>query len=280
MSVDDFFDAQYLVRNLASLFGIPAHRMKVPKIVAGSVQADVEIIAEQPCDGLVCGTHGACQDDTGAAVCICDAGYETPSDCEAGDCVCSRQSCAAQCASCSAAATAICTSCAEPLPLLHGGTCLDACPSGLFEDKSGACQPCDTTCTACNGPNATDCTACDPIGTTAYLYGRDPLTFLKGGACLVGCGVGFYADDARECQKCHAPDCKTCTGPRASECTSCVAHSCASSICPPQIKPLLDHTTCVAACPHGTYANAGGVCTGCHAGCQRYQAAPLAIKGR
>ncbi len=74
MSVDDFFDAQYLVRNLASLFGIPAHRMKVPKIVAGSVQADVEIIAEQPCDGLVCGTHGACQDDTGAAVCICDAG--------------------------------------------------------------------------------------------------------------------------------------------------------------------------------------------------------------
>ena len=130
------------------------------------------------------------------------AGYETPSDCEAGDCVCSRQSCAAQCASCSAAATAICTSCAEPLPLLHGGTCLDACPSGLFEDKSGACQACDTTCTACNGPNATDCTACDPIGTTAYLYGRDPLTFLKGGACLVGCGVGFYADDARECQQC------------------------------------------------------------------------------
>ena len=61
MSVDDFFDAQYLVRNLASLFGIPAHRMKVPKIVAGSVQADVEIIAEQPCDGLVCGTHGTCQ---------------------------------------------------------------------------------------------------------------------------------------------------------------------------------------------------------------------------
>ena len=80
-------------------------QMKVPKIVAGSVQADVEIIAEQPCDGLVCGTHGACQDDTGAAVCMCDAGYETPLDCEAGDCVCSRQSCAAKCASCSAAAT-------------------------------------------------------------------------------------------------------------------------------------------------------------------------------
>ena len=68
--------------------------------------------------------------------------------------------------------------------------------------------------------------------------------------------------------RCNA-DCETCTGPRASECTSCVAHSCASSICPPQVKPLLDHTTCVAACPHGTFANAGGVCTGCHAGCKR-----------
>ena len=33
MSVDEFFDAHYLVRNLASLFGIPAHRLKVPKIV-------------------------------------------------------------------------------------------------------------------------------------------------------------------------------------------------------------------------------------------------------
>ena len=94
MSVDEFFDAQYLVRNLASLFGIPAHRLKVPKIVAGSVQTEIEVLAEQPCDGHVCGEHGRCQDDTGAALCVCDAGYESPSDCEAGDCVCSRQSCA------------------------------------------------------------------------------------------------------------------------------------------------------------------------------------------
>lgn len=207
MSVDDFFDPHYLVRNLASLFGIPAHRMKVPKIVAGSVQADVEILAEQPCDGVVCGAHGACQDDTGTAVCVCDAGYETPSDCEAGDCVCGRQSCAASCATCSAATPSLCTSCAEPLPLLHDGDCLDACPSGMFEDKLGACKPCHGTCTSCNGPNATDCTACDPIGTSAYLYGRDPLAFLKGGECTVSCGVGFFSDEARECQSCHG-DCR------------------------------------------------------------------------
>ena len=79
-------------------------------------------------------------------------------------------------------------------------------------------------------------------------------------AALLGCGDGFYADEARECQPCHA-DCKTCTGPRASECSTCPKHSCVKSICPVQIKPLLDHTTCVSACPHGTYANAEHVCT-------------------
>ena len=118
------------------------------------VEGDVHLVGEfvplrATCDGLVCGAHGACQDDTGTAVCVCDAGYETPSDCEAGDCVCSRQSCAAPCATCSAATPALCTSCAEPLPLLHDGDCLDACPSGMFEDKLGACQPCHGTCTSC-----------------------------------------------------------------------------------------------------------------------------------
>ena len=48
VSVDEFFDAQYLVRNLASLFGIPAHRLKVPKIVAGSVQTEIEVLALAP----------------------------------------------------------------------------------------------------------------------------------------------------------------------------------------------------------------------------------------
>ena len=36
LDTDDFFDEHYLVRNLASLFGIPADRMRVPQIVAGT----------------------------------------------------------------------------------------------------------------------------------------------------------------------------------------------------------------------------------------------------
>ena len=30
--MEDFFDKHFLVRNLASLFGIPTERMRVPKI--------------------------------------------------------------------------------------------------------------------------------------------------------------------------------------------------------------------------------------------------------
>ena len=38
LPTEDFFDEHYLVRNLASLFGIPAERMRVPKIVAGTAR--------------------------------------------------------------------------------------------------------------------------------------------------------------------------------------------------------------------------------------------------
>ena len=100
--MEEFFDAQYLVRNIASLFGIPADRMKVPKIVAGSLQVDAEIVKEDGCKSLVCGTNGVCNDDTGTPVCVCNAGYETPGDCEGGDCTCSKQSCASDCLTCSA----------------------------------------------------------------------------------------------------------------------------------------------------------------------------------
>ena len=36
VTTEDFFDSHYVTRNLASLFGIPEGRLRVPKIVAGS----------------------------------------------------------------------------------------------------------------------------------------------------------------------------------------------------------------------------------------------------
>jgi|SouAtlMetagenome_1021521.scaffolds.fasta_scaffold104039_2 hypothetical protein len=49
---------------MASLFGIPADRMKVPKIVAGSAVVDMEIDAPSPCAGVVCGVNGFCYEGT------------------------------------------------------------------------------------------------------------------------------------------------------------------------------------------------------------------------
>ena len=42
IGTEDFFDPHYLTRNLASLFGIPESRMRVPKIVAGSERRRLE----------------------------------------------------------------------------------------------------------------------------------------------------------------------------------------------------------------------------------------------
>ena len=46
LTTEDFFDPQYLVRNMASLFGIPMERMRVPRIVAGSAMIDIEVDAD------------------------------------------------------------------------------------------------------------------------------------------------------------------------------------------------------------------------------------------
>ena len=41
--------AHYLVRNIASLFGIPSSRMKIPEIVAGSTVLKLQIEAAAAC---------------------------------------------------------------------------------------------------------------------------------------------------------------------------------------------------------------------------------------
>ena len=261
VSVDDFFDAQYLVRNIASLFGIPASRLKIPKIVAGSLVVEMQIEAEDTCATLVCGTYGHCFD----GACVCDDGYVTPEGCGGGECTCSQQSCAADCLGCVPGAST-CTSC-DPkgaTPLLSDGRCIEGCPTGTFEDASGACLACAGTCSSCEGPAATQCTACDPIGVNA---------FLQDGACLLSCSAGYSADLYRVCHKCHA-DCLTCSGPKASQCTSCLYNVCLKSTCPSTVKPLLAGTSCVSACEDGKFALTNGTCGACHPACQICKAGP------
>ena len=133
MSVDEFFDAQYLVRNLASLFGIPASRMRVPKIVPGSTRRrrlasgldetdiDVEILAEDACSEVeTCGPHGSCYKGS----CTCDDGWEHAPNCAEGDCLCSRPvsggACPPSCEHCDE--NGACLACADEAPVRHSGS--------------------------------------------------------------------------------------------------------------------------------------------------------------
>ena len=256
---------------MASLFGIPADRMKIPKIVAGSTVMDIEIEAPSACAGVVCGASGYCLEGE----CICNEGHRSPASCKGGgDCTCSQQTCASvtmsllctyydyvltvhllytyhaptrcasDCLSCVVGSTSNCTSCAMPLPLLQPATgrCKATCPSGSFADPSGVCVQCDASCAACTGPGVAECSSCDPVGVTSHL---------RAGACVDSCGGAYYAEDqplVRTCQPCHA-SCQACTGPRASQCSACKPDACAKSNCPPSRKPHLDGSSCLSTCP-------------------------------
>jgi hypothetical protein len=313
----------YLVRNLASLFGIPASRMRVPKIVPGSTRRrrlagasdggtaiDVEILAEDACSADdTCGPHGSCY----AGGCTCDEGWEHAPNCAEGDCLCSRPvsggACPPKCEHCDA--TGVCLTCADEAPVRHSGNllylgctpicglqpevpilqpfvpklhasvqvanyicvqvrhsgkCGLSCPAGhaivtALLGGNATCAACHESCGGeCLGPAPDQCTRCDDVGAHAYLLG---------GACLLHCPEGHYADGARVCRPCAAR-CKTCSGPRATQCTSCTPNACSQrGGCPRTVFASLDMLgSCVSRCPHGQYTDPFGACAKCDAACQ------------
>ena len=246
-SVEDFFDPHYLMRNLASLFGIPSFRLRIPKIVPGSALLDVEIGEVDACDvSLVptCGAHGRCY----LGECDCDDGWRTPADCgDGGDCSCSEPICAAGCASCDPAAPDVCTAC--PLPgggnatnasaadgsilLLQNGSCVEDCGPGEYAAPGAVCAPCDASCATCD-QFATTCTSCAPLPAAGVAASGAPLAWLSGASCVSECPAKTYAEvvgGVRRCLPCHST-CSSCEGPRASQCSACTAHKCtATGLC-------------------------------------------------
>ena len=257
VTTEDFFDQHYLVRNLASLFGIPTNRMRVPRIVAGSRLVDVEIPMLDTCANVACGIHGACGSD---GACVCDPGWRTAATCHGGDCVCSEQVCNSPCKTCLTTDPSSCTSCVDSQPLLlPTGGCGTSCPWNYAADTSGACLACNASCHTCNGPRADQCTSCASFGVNAHLHN---------GQCLLSCPPQTYEEPlTRVCKACHG-SCRSCTGPRSTECTSCTPNSCTSSSCPPHVLPILDRSTCVSRCADGRYPNASGACQPCHSACR------------
>jgi proprotein convertase subtilisin/kexin type 5 len=142
------------------------------------------------------------------------------------------------CATCDAT---YCSACDDGFFLsLSGLTCSDACPTGYYADEwTGNCEICHDSCTICDGPLPSDCSACK---ANDYYFdtGCNPCNY-KCLTCSGGnddecsaCHQGFYLEDttcSAGCSEGQFPnphletceDCPTgCTTCRALElCTAC-----------------------------------------------------------
>ena len=134
----------------------------------------------------------------------------------------------------------------------------DACASG--ETLVGACLAfagprcvaCHASCASCSGARSTDCDTC-----------KDGLLKTPDGRCVATCPSGQYRIEGSDsCGRC-AVVCGACSGPGASECTSCDVGG----------SLFLSGSSCVSACPAGTYSNERTqTCTPCTAcGADAYQ---------
>ena len=245
VSVEDFFDTATLVRNICSLLQVPANRVKVVSIVAGSADIQFQLEAASPCATVNCGDYGTCDSDDGS--CTCDAGWTTPLE-ECEDCECSEMVCHDSCATCETPGdvTSECRTCPADRPYHKGAVCVESCSSGQYVDDDGVCQACHGSCTQCSGPGAYDCTDCSSFQN------------LLDGSCLragAGCPTGYYSDTQRVCQHCDA-SCAACSGKGSASCTACSAHACAyQGACPTTRKPFLLGGVCLSVAPTGYYAS-------------------------
>jgi hypothetical protein len=133
----------------------------------------------------------------------------------------------ASCSMCDSTLTN-CLVCKDGYPLFDG-QCSTGCINGFFE-KQNSCLQCSHACKTCD--NETDCNTCK----NGY--------FLFGKSCLQNCPTGYFGDcETNKCELCDSA-CATCNGDTNNDCISCAANFFRSK-----------HTSCVATCEVGTYAD-------------------------
>jgi hypothetical protein len=284
VNTEDFFDPSYLMRNIAALFGIGQHRVRIAggstaaarrrrQLAATNITAvDVVIAQESSCDLLVCGANSYCFEGE----CLCNAGWHEPSGCEAGSCECSRQDCFdVSCETCSEGFNATCSSCGGALPFLFQGSCVATCGDGYFASNiSGMCEPCDGSCLTCSGGDTgAHCTSCRALGSSAYLVPLNTGAASGVGNCSSSCPAGYHADVQRRCQVCD-PSCADCNSGGIKACTSCVDNTCwKHGGCPEGVRPLWQADgSCVSSCARGYYGYeiptlGSRNCSACHETC-------------
>lgn len=118
----------------------------------------------------------------------------------------------------------------------------------FYNSSDLSCQQCNSTCAACTGSAATQCSACsDPN----YLN-------IKNNTCALICDVGYYADNnTRKCTLCNT-NCYTCFNSSTTGCLSCKTG-----------KYLIrENNTCSATCPEHQFQNVSEkVCRDCSSNC-------------
>ncbi|EAR96178.2 surface protein (macronuclear) [Tetrahymena thermophila SB210] len=137
---------------------------------------------------------------------------------------------------------------------LNGNSC-STCFDQNFLNSSNQCQPCDSTCQTCNGPQNTNCMICK-----SGLHMQ-----LSTSLCVQSCDSNEFLNALSQCQKCDN-SCKTCDGSSSSNCKSCYSNY------------YLYNKSCVPVCPNGYSLNTNTLacepcqdklsCNNCYNTCQ------------
>jgi hypothetical protein len=150
LTVDQFFNPATLARNLVSLLGISADRIRVSSSSPSATQgrrlqdphvqtSQVEVAPASVCDDVECGAHGGCIEDAAdprGRRCMCDDGHGAEPSCNGFFCQCSR--------------------------VLGDRRLQSGCGLGTYNaGGSLGCQACHAACAACSAGGQYDCTGCD-----------------------------------------------------------------------------------------------------------------------
>ena len=157
----------------------------------------------------------------------------------------SCKSCSTSCSTCILSPTQ-CLSCKtlEPAKYLKNSSCLSDCGDRFYGDSiSKECRGCHTTCLRCSGPNANQCTSCNPSSMNRFFYQ---------GECLNLCPATVIQNLAES--KCE---------PCPSTCTACNNDGC--TVCPGGNPPF--DGKCKLICPEGQVWVAPNNCESCDSKC-------------
>ncbi|EAR90503.3 zinc finger lsd1 subclass family protein (macronuclear) [Tetrahymena thermophila SB210] len=213
----------------------------------------------QPCDST-CLTCSTPQSNTSCVTCKPNTYLNPDKSCKIncpsqywGDNTWKCQQCNSPCYNCKSPGDSnSCTSCSGTL-YLSSNQCINTCPSNTYKQtqtNNNICQPCDSSCKTCDGPNNNNCLSCLAPG---LFYQQQSKT------CVSNCDPNQYKNiqdpNNQTCSACDS-SCATCSGPNNNNCLTCTGSL------------YLYQNKCIPNCPVKYYNNIqNNQCTQCDSTC-------------